>query len=104
VASDVCLRLAFAEFRPANAIGSRWFLFSKGWSMKLRYLAMPLTMFMLSVFLGTGCSSSNEEDITGPTPKGAVSAPVKSYGEAVKIMEEEQRAKAAEAKGAKKKR
>jgi hypothetical protein len=73
--------------------------------MRIRYFAMVLTTFMLGIFLGTGCSTSNEGAI-GPTPvvpqKEGVPA-LSGYADAVKYMEQQQKAKSAEAKGAGKK-
>jgi hypothetical protein len=80
--------------------------FSKGWSMKLRYLAIVLAMLMIGVFAGTGCSTSNEENLTGSTPVVAKKegAPnLQGYADAVKYTEEQQKARNAEAKAARKK-
>jgi hypothetical protein len=74
--------------------------------MRIRYLAMVLATVMLGVFLSTGCSTSNEEAIKGPTPvvPQDPGAPViTTYGEAVKQSEAQAKAKAAEAKAARKK-
>ena len=60
--------------------------------MRIRYFAMVLATVMLGIFLGTGCSSSNEEAIKGPTPvvpQQAGAPVIKTYGEAVKYSEEQ---------------
>jgi hypothetical protein len=78
--------------------------FLKGGSMRVRDVA--LSMMMLGMFVGAGCSPSNEEAVKGPTPvvTQAPDAPVvKGYGDAVKLMEAQQKEKAAAAKKATKK-
>jgi hypothetical protein len=74
--------------------------------MSIRHLAMVLAPVMLGIFLGTGCSSSNEEAITGPTPvvpQEAGAPAITTYGDAVKHSDAQAKAKAGEAKAASKK-
>jgi hypothetical protein len=74
--------------------------------MRVRNLAIALTMVMVGMFLGTGCSTSNEENIKGPTqiaPKDPNAPAISSYGDAVKYNEAQQKEKAAAARKAPKK-
>jgi hypothetical protein len=70
---------------------------SKGQLMKRRYLATVLTMMMPIVSLSAGCDPSNEESVKGPTPvvtPKADAPALHGYADAVKYMEEKQRADA----------
>jgi hypothetical protein len=64
---------------------------------------MLMMVFVLGAFLSVGCSDANEEALSGPTPVAPPKPGVpqlKGYADAVKYTEEQQRAKAAEAKSA----
>jgi hypothetical protein len=87
----------FNGFRPA--IVRQWWgiHLSKGPLMNRRYFAIAMATLLPLVSFSGGCTPSNDESVAGPTPvvtPKADAPALHGYADAVKYMEETQRAKA----------